>query len=451
MIQPCMAPGTKRHKNPELLQAAVYGLPELRRETIKTARLVANPGCYPTSIILGLKPLLDAGLIDPASIIADSGSGVSGAGRSAKVDSLYCEANEGFKAYGVGGLHRHTPEIEQELSELAGQAVAITFTPHLVPMDRGILSTVYATPTRTVSADELVALYASAYRDYGIEVRSVSELTNVPPLVGGQVKTFHPAVYAGNLARRDDAAQLAELAEHGIGAIDIVVVNVKPFAPQVGARQVDLADVIELIDVGGVALLGAAARNYAAVAAIANPTHYGRVARELRELGVPVRRAPPAAGRRGVRDRGRLPRRDRRVPDQVSGTHFPSRLAIVLEKVDDLRYGENPHQRAAFYRETTHRSGTLADARQLQGGQPASTTCSTSMQRTGSRRTSPPRRSRSSSTPIRSGSPPTTSSSRPTATPSRPIRSPRSAGSSASTASWTGRPPGRSRPTHTRR
>ncbi len=151
------------HRNPELLQAAIYGLPELRREAIRQACLVANPGCYPTSIILGLKPLLDAGLIDPATIITDSGSGVSGAGRSAKVDSLYCEVNDGFKAYGVGGAHRHIPEIEQELSELAGQAVTITFTPHLVPMDRGILSTIYATPIRAVTTDELVSLYAAAY------------------------------------------------------------------------------------------------------------------------------------------------------------------------------------------------------------------------------------------------------------------------------------------------
>lgn len=153
------------HQNPELLDEAVYGLPELRREKIKAARLVANPGCYPTSIILGLKPLLDAGLIDPASIIADSGSGVSGAGRSAKVDSLYCETNEGFRAYGVGGLHRHTPEIEQELSELAGQPVAITFTPHLVPMDRGILSTIYATPATAVTTDQLVDVFTVAYRN----------------------------------------------------------------------------------------------------------------------------------------------------------------------------------------------------------------------------------------------------------------------------------------------
>ena len=153
------------HLNPELLPEAVFGLPELRRDTIKQARLVANPGCYPTSVILGLKPLLESGMIDPASIIADSKSGTSGAGRSAKVDSLYCEVNDSFKAYGVGGTHRHTPEIEQELSELAGRPVTITFTPHLVPMDRGILSTIYATPTRAVTTDELVALYAATYKD----------------------------------------------------------------------------------------------------------------------------------------------------------------------------------------------------------------------------------------------------------------------------------------------
>ncbi len=153
------------HKNPELLPEAVFGLPELRRDTIRSARLVANPGCYPTSIILGLKPLLENRLIDITSIISDSKSGTSGAGRSAKVDSLYCEVNDSFKAYGVGGVHRHTPEIEQELSELAGQPVTITFTPHLVPMDRGILSTIYATPTRAVTTEELVALYADSYKN----------------------------------------------------------------------------------------------------------------------------------------------------------------------------------------------------------------------------------------------------------------------------------------------
>jgi len=153
------------HKNPELLPEAVFGLPEVRREAVKKAHLVANPGCYPTSVILGLKPLLENRLIDITSIIADSKSGTSGAGRSAKVDSLYCEVNDSFKAYAVGGVHRHTPEIEQELSEVAGQPVTITFTPHLVPMDRGILSTIYASPCRAVSADELVSLYANAYQD----------------------------------------------------------------------------------------------------------------------------------------------------------------------------------------------------------------------------------------------------------------------------------------------
>ena len=151
------------HINPELLIHAVYGLPEVRREEIAGADLVANPGCYPTSVILGLMPLLKEGLIDTGSIIADSKSGVSGAGRGAKVDNLYCEVNEGFKAYGVGGVHRHIPEIEQELSLLAGKGVVITFTPHLVPMDRGILSTVYAMPKKGVTAAQLQSLYEEHY------------------------------------------------------------------------------------------------------------------------------------------------------------------------------------------------------------------------------------------------------------------------------------------------
>ncbi len=151
------------HMNPAVLKKAVYGLPEIRRTRIRGAKLVANPGCYPTSIILGLAPLLKKGLIDPSSIIADSASGVSGAGRSAKVDSLYCEVNEGFRAYGVGGVHRHTPEIEQELSLLAGEPLKITFTPHLVPMDRGILSTIYATPDKAISSEAIAKLYREFY------------------------------------------------------------------------------------------------------------------------------------------------------------------------------------------------------------------------------------------------------------------------------------------------
>ena len=151
------------HLNPALLKKAVYGLPEIRRAKVRGAKLVANPGCYPTSIILGLAPLLKKGLIQLDSIIADSASGVSGAGRSAKVESLYCEVNDGFKAYGVGGVHRHTPEIEQELSLLAGKALTITFTPHLAPMDRGILSTIYATPKKATTTEKLVKLYREFY------------------------------------------------------------------------------------------------------------------------------------------------------------------------------------------------------------------------------------------------------------------------------------------------
>ncbi|MFH1029030.1 MAG: N-acetyl-gamma-glutamyl-phosphate reductase, partial [Pseudomonadota bacterium] len=151
------------HLNPANLKKAVYGLPEIRRAKIRGAKLVANPGCYPTSIILGLAPLLKQGLIHPHSIISDSASGVTGAGRSAKVDSLYCEVNEGYKAYGVGGVHRHTPEIEQELSLLAGEPLKVTFTPHLVPMDRGILSTIYAAPLKDMTSADLVRLYAEFY------------------------------------------------------------------------------------------------------------------------------------------------------------------------------------------------------------------------------------------------------------------------------------------------
>jgi N-acetyl-gamma-glutamyl-phosphate reductase len=152
------------HLNPANLKKAVYGLPEIRRAKIKGTRLVANPGCYPTSIILALAPLLKSGSINLSEIIADSASGVTGAGRSAKVDSLYCEVNEGYKAYGVGGVHRHTPEIEQELSLLAGEGLQVTFTPHLVPMDRGILSTVYARPHKPTSTEKLLAVYNDFYR-----------------------------------------------------------------------------------------------------------------------------------------------------------------------------------------------------------------------------------------------------------------------------------------------
>ncbi len=154
----------QEHTSPELLGEAVYGLPELFREEVGAARLIANPGCYPTSVALALAPLLKEGLIDPASVVVDSKSGTSGAGRSAKVDSLFCEVNEGFKAYGLP-RHRHTPEIEQTLSRLAGREVVINFTPHLLPVNRGILSTCYAALKRPAATAKLLQVFADHYRD----------------------------------------------------------------------------------------------------------------------------------------------------------------------------------------------------------------------------------------------------------------------------------------------
>lgn len=155
----------QQHTSRELLQEAVYGLPELYRERIKACRLTANPGCYPTSVILGLAPLLREGLIDPATLIIDSKSGTSGAGRGASVATLFCEVADGFRPYKVGGSHRHIPEIEQELSVLAASTITVSFTPHLLPVSRGILSTMYAKLTRDCSLDSLHALYGKTYCD----------------------------------------------------------------------------------------------------------------------------------------------------------------------------------------------------------------------------------------------------------------------------------------------
>ncbi|MBP5275074.1 MAG: N-acetyl-gamma-glutamyl-phosphate reductase [Abditibacteriota bacterium] len=154
------------HTEPELLKEAVYAIPELRREQIKTARLAANPGCYATCSILSLAPLVRGGYIDLDSIIIDAKSGVSGAGRSKlSVPGLFAETNEGFKAYGVT-THRHTPEIEQEFDSLSGGSAHISFTPHLVPMNRGILATCYATYTKeTLSGEALHEIYADFYKD----------------------------------------------------------------------------------------------------------------------------------------------------------------------------------------------------------------------------------------------------------------------------------------------
>jgi len=152
-----------KHTSTGLLAEAVYGIPELNRPAIAAGTIIANPGCYPTSIILGLAPLLKGNYIDQDSIIVDSKSGVSGAGREAKVDTLYCEVAEGFKAYNVG-RHRHTPEMEQELSLLAGRKITISFTPHLLPVSRGILSTIYADLTKKTTSSELLDFVREFYK-----------------------------------------------------------------------------------------------------------------------------------------------------------------------------------------------------------------------------------------------------------------------------------------------
>ena len=151
-----------QHPTPQFIPEAVYGLCEINREAVKKARLVANPGCYPTCSTLSIYPLLKEGLIDPGTIIIDAKSGTSGAGRGAKVDNLYCEVNENIKAYGVAN-HRHTPEIEEQLSYAAGEPVLINFTPHLVPMNRGILITAYASLKKEVSYEEVKAAYDKYY------------------------------------------------------------------------------------------------------------------------------------------------------------------------------------------------------------------------------------------------------------------------------------------------
>ncbi|WP_028584686.1 N-acetyl-gamma-glutamyl-phosphate reductase [Desulfogranum mediterraneum] len=155
----------QEHSSPQLLTEAVYGLPELNREQVTGCRLTANPGCYPTSVILALAPLLRNRLIAPETLVIDSKSGTSGAGRAAAVGTLYCEVADGFRAYKVGGSHRHIPEIEQELSLLAGEELTVSFTPHLLPISRGILSTIYASLKTTVEQAELQELYADTYRD----------------------------------------------------------------------------------------------------------------------------------------------------------------------------------------------------------------------------------------------------------------------------------------------
>lgn len=154
------------HTAPALLEKAAYGLPELYKKEIKGAQLVANPGCYPTSAILALAPLLPPRLIDPATIVINSLSGVSGAGRSKQtLQYHFPELNESVSAYGVAGTHRHTPEIEQALSEIAGEKITVSFTPHLIPITRGILTTAIANLAGDIKPEELHARFAEFYQD----------------------------------------------------------------------------------------------------------------------------------------------------------------------------------------------------------------------------------------------------------------------------------------------
>jgi N-acetyl-gamma-glutamyl-phosphate reductase len=171
------------HACPQFLEEAVYGMPELNRDRIAAARLIANPGCYPTAVTLGLLPLLEAGLVDPAELVADCKSGVSGAGRQARADLAFCEVNDNFRAYNVFA-HRHQPEITQTLNGVAAGAVDLTFVPHLVPMNRGIHATLYS---RLIATADLQALYEARYRD--------EPFVRVLP-AGGHPQTV--AVRAGN-------------------------------------------------------------------------------------------------------------------------------------------------------------------------------------------------------------------------------------------------------------
>ena len=150
------------HKRPDLLNKSVYGLCEINRELIKNTRLIANPGCYTTTSILTLYPMVKEGIIDTDTIVIDAKSGVTGAGRKANVANLFCEVNESMKAYGIAS-HRHTPEIEQELSNACGKDITLSFTPHLVPMNRGILATCYARLVKDVSENDIKEIYNEYY------------------------------------------------------------------------------------------------------------------------------------------------------------------------------------------------------------------------------------------------------------------------------------------------
>lgn len=174
----------EKHSSPELLKESVYGLPELHRDKIKNARLIGNPGCYTTCSILRTVPLLANKIAETKNIIVDAKSGVTGAGRGLKLQNSFCECTENMKAYKVA-THRHTSEIEQELSNVAGEEIMISFTPHLIPQKRGILSTIYVNLNRKSSAEELTEMYKEFYKDeFFVRVKEVGDLPETKHVAG---------------------------------------------------------------------------------------------------------------------------------------------------------------------------------------------------------------------------------------------------------------------------
>ncbi len=204
----------------------------------------------------------------------------------------------------------------------------------------------------------------------GVASAPLTDLTGTPSLAGGQVRTLHPAIHAGILARRDRPEELEELAAAGIGLIDVVVVNMRPFAAAVGSRVVPMEEAVGMMDTAGPALLAAAARSHYAVAAVAHPRHYAGIVEEIRDRGVVSAETRRRLAADAFAIVAAYHAEIAAYLNRVSGETFPSHLSIVLEKVGDLPYGENPHQGGAVYRETTHRNGTLADARRLGGRLP---------------------------------------------------------------------------------
>ena len=203
--------------------------------------------------------------------------------------------------------------------------------------------------------------------EHGVEVASVTDLTDFPEILGGRVKTLHPSVFAGLLARRDNSSHMAQLSEHGLSNIDVVAVNLYPFADTVREPGSTLEQALEQVDIGGVALLRAAAKNFPAVAAVCSPSYYPQVIDDIRTMG---NVAPETRQRLAAETFATTAAYDAQVANYLHhqvGILFPPRMTLTVEKRADLRYGENPHQQGAFYTDPGHRRGSLADANQIAG------------------------------------------------------------------------------------